>query len=126
MRCLKDKQSRSFVRFCRQSSLALLVAAASLSSTHFASAQNQLEQPDQREPIVVTVPAFQPTAPSTPTKPGTTSNIAKEALVFDRARTRIRMESDGTGSRETTTSIRILADAGVKAMAVLEFTYTAS
>jgi Domain of Unknown Function with PDB structure (DUF3857)/Transglutaminase-like superfamily len=126
MCCLNDKQSRPFVLFCRQSSMALLIAAASLSSTHFASAQNQLDQPDQREPMVVKVPAFQPTAPSIPTKPNTTSNIAKEALVFDRARTRIRMESDGTGTRETTTSVRILADAGVKAMAVLEFTYTAS
>jgi Domain of Unknown Function with PDB structure (DUF3857)/Transglutaminase-like superfamily len=123
MRCLNDKQSRPFVLFCRQSSIALLIAAASLCSTHFASAQDQQDQP---EPMVVKVPAFQPTAPSIPAKPSTTSSISKEALVFDQARTRIRMESDGTGTRETTTSVRILADAGVKAMAVLEFTYTAS
>jgi hypothetical protein len=36
------------------------------------------------------------------------------------------MEADGTGTRETTAAIRILADAGVKQMAVLTFTYTAS
>jgi len=39
---------------------------------------------------------------------------------------RIREEADGTGTRQTTARIRILADAGVKEMAVLTFTYTAS
>jgi len=36
------------------------------------------------------------------------------------------MDEDGTGTRETTARARILADSGVKAMAVLTFTYTAS
>lgn len=53
-------------------------------------------------------------------------DLSKEALVFDQYRTHIRMEADGTGTRETTARIRILADAGVKAMAVLPFTYSAS
>lgn len=38
--------------------------------------------------------------------------------------TRIRVEADGTGTRETTVRLRVLADAGVKAMAVLTFPYT--
>ncbi|MGD0830395.1 MAG: DUF3857 and transglutaminase domain-containing protein, partial [Terracidiphilus sp.] len=33
---------------------------------------------------------------------------------------------DGTGVRETTSRVRVMADSGVKAMAVLVFTYTAS
>ena len=51
-------------------------------------------------------------------------DVSKEAFVFDQYRTRIRMEADGTGTRETTARVRILADAGVKAMAVLPFTYS--
>lgn len=54
------------------------------------------------------------------------ADYSKEALVFERVVTRIREEEDGTGFRETTARIRIQADAGVKQMAVLEFTYTAS
>lgn len=53
-------------------------------------------------------------------------DLSKEALVFDQYRTRIHMESDGTGTRETTARIRILANAGVKAMAILPLTYSAS
>lgn len=53
-------------------------------------------------------------------------DVSKEALVFDKTVTRIREEADGTGTRETTARLRILADAGVKEMAVLTFTYTAS
>ncbi len=52
-------------------------------------------------------------------------DVSKEAFVFDQLRTRIRMEADGTGSRETTARVRVLADAGVKAVAVLTFSYTA-
>jgi transglutaminase-like putative cysteine protease len=62
------------------------------------------------------------TTPTTSASP----DISKEALVFDKITTRVREESDGTGSRQTTARVRILADAGVKEMAVLSFTYTAS
>ena len=54
------------------------------------------------------------------------ADVSKEALVFDQFHTRFHMDADGTGTRETTARIRILADAGVKAMAVLPFTYSAS
>jgi len=75
-----------------------------------------------------------PATPSNDNQPRRTVTVAvaklpdlsKEALVFDQYRTHIRMEADGTGTRETTARIRILADAGVKAMAVLPFTYSAS
>jgi hypothetical protein len=53
-------------------------------------------------------------------------DFAKEAVVFDKLVTRIREEPDGTGTRETTARIRVLADAGVKEFAVLAFTYTAT
>ena len=52
-------------------------------------------------------------------------DLSKEALAFDTVSTHIREESDGTGTRQTTARVRILADAGVKEMAVLTFTYTA-
>jgi hypothetical protein len=52
-------------------------------------------------------------------------DLSKEALVWEKMQTRIREEADGTGSRETTARVRILADAGVKQMAILTFTYTA-
>jgi hypothetical protein len=54
-----------------------------------------------------------------------TPDLSKEALVFEQYSTHIRMEADGTGARETTARIRIQADAGVKAMAILPFTYSA-
>jgi transglutaminase-like putative cysteine protease len=54
------------------------------------------------------------------------TDTSKEALVCDKLSTRLREESDGTNSREVTARFRILTDAGVKAMAVLTFTYTAS
>ena len=54
------------------------------------------------------------------------TDVSKEALVFDKLHTRIRMEADGTGTREQTSRVRVLADSGVKEMAVLTFTYTAS
>jgi len=62
--------------------------------------------------------ADKPAAP----KPG---DFSKEAVVFDKLLTRIHEEADGTGTRQTTARVRILADAGVKQMAVLTFTYTA-
>jgi len=66
-------------------------------------------------------PAAIPAAP-----PAKAPSVAKEAVVFDKLLTRIHEEADGTGTRETTARIRVLADAGVKEFAVLEFTYTAS
>ncbi|MGD0729825.1 MAG: DUF3857 and transglutaminase domain-containing protein [Terracidiphilus sp.] len=53
-------------------------------------------------------------------------DVSKEGLVIEKVYTRIRMEADGTGTRQVTSRTRLLADSGVKQMAVLTFTYTAS
>jgi hypothetical protein len=58
--------------------------------------------------------------------PAAKVDLSKEALVTDQFHTSVRMDADGTGTRETRARFRILADAGVKAMAVLSFTYTAA
>lgn len=71
----------------------------------------------------------QPAPPATPGKAPALVPIAdysKEALIIEKTLTKIREEADGTGYRETTASVRIQSDAGVKEMAVLEFTYTSS
>lgn len=67
-----------------------------------------------------------PASPAAVATPPKVPDVSKEALVFDQLTTRVREEADGTGTRETTARVRILADAGVKAMAVLDFSYTAS
>jgi len=54
------------------------------------------------------------------------SDFSKEAYVIERYYTRISTENDGTGIRETEAQVRMLADAGVKAFAVLSFTYTSA
>ncbi len=55
-----------------------------------------------------------------------TPDFSKEAYVIEHLDSRIRAEQDGTGTREVTAQIRVLADAGVKAFAVLSFTYTSA
>ena len=64
-------------------------------------------------------PAAQPISIKVP-------DVSKEGLVLESASTRFKVEADGTGSRETISRTRVLADSGVKALAVLAFTYTAS
>jgi tetratricopeptide (TPR) repeat protein/transglutaminase-like putative cysteine protease len=53
-------------------------------------------------------------------------DFSKEAYVIEKFDTRIIAEDDGSGSRERSAEIRILAEAGVKAFAVLSFTYTSA
>jgi hypothetical protein len=78
------------------------------------------------------LPATTPATPAPPPAPSISAtavkspDVSKEAVVFDKLYTRVREETDGTGARQTTARVRILADAGVKDMAVLTFTYTAS
>jgi len=91
--------------------IAVSVPPSSLAQEKASSTQN-MPSPNQPEAA-----AAKPAAPP--------SDLSKEALVFDKLSTRIREESDGTGTRQSTARIRILADAGVKEMAVLTFTYTA-
>ena len=76
------------------------------------------------------VPAFrvqgQTPAPTTPAKASPAGDFSKEAVVVEKVSTRVREEADGTGSHETSMRVRIQSEAGVKQMAVLLFTYTAS
>jgi hypothetical protein len=90
----------------------LIILAVNLGAQPSAAPQ---DKPAPAQPI-----GAQPAAAQKP------PDFSKEALVFDKFYTRVREEADGTGTRETTARIRILADAGVKQMAVQTFTYTAS
>ena len=97
---------------CRTAAAALLAACLS------GSLPARSQSPSAPAPPVTKPPASAPAA-----KPG---DYSKEALVVEKLYTRVREESDGTGTRQTTARIRLLADAGVKDMAVLAFTFTAS
>ena len=54
------------------------------------------------------------------------TDYSKEAYVIEQLHTVVAEQADGTGTREYTSVIRILAEAGVKAFAVLNFTYTSA
>ncbi len=83
-----------------------------------------LPSPAQAPPAANSASSQPPQSSSAPVAKA--PDVSKEALAFDLLSTRIREEADGTGTRETTARVRVLADAGVKEMAVLSFTYTAS
>jgi tetratricopeptide (TPR) repeat protein/transglutaminase-like putative cysteine protease len=54
------------------------------------------------------------------------SDYSKEAYVFEKAYQRVRVEDDGSGTREQEVEAKVLGDAGVKALAVLTFVYTSA
>lgn len=112
-------RTRAFKIYVRLCAFAL---AACLPFSSAARGQANIPSTAPATDKPVPVPLAQ-TALATAPKP---PDVSREALVFDKLATHIRMEADGTGTRETTAAIRILADAGVKQMAVLTFTYTAS
>ncbi len=51
-------------------------------------------------------------------------DFAKEAYVIERLYSRIKAEADGNVTRELTAEVKVLAEAGVKGFAVLNFVYT--
>jgi tetratricopeptide (TPR) repeat protein/transglutaminase-like putative cysteine protease len=53
-------------------------------------------------------------------------DFSKEAYVIEKLHTLITEEGDGTGTRERKAEIRMVAEAGVKLFAVLNFTYTSA
>ena len=61
-----------------------------------------------------------------PAAASSASDFSKEAYTIERHINRITTESDGTSSREVIAEVKMLADAGVKAFAVLSFTYTSA
>jgi len=58
--------------------------------------------------------------------PEVSPDYSKEAYVIERYDMRVVMENDGSGTRELTARVKMLAEAGVKAFAVLSFTYTSA
>jgi transglutaminase-like putative cysteine protease len=54
------------------------------------------------------------------------ADYSKEAFVIEKLYTRVNAADDGTNTRAVTAEIKIQADAGVKAFAVLSFTYTSA
>jgi hypothetical protein len=118
---MTDLPMRSFSFLFR--GLGSLVMAVCLCGALSVAAQGK-PTPAQTAPSQTAPAKTAPVASSTPpaAKP---LDLSKEALVFDKLYTLVREESDGTGTRQTTARIRIQADAGVKQMAVLTFTYTA-
>jgi len=104
-------------------SLGRIFSAAALAVLLCPFSVAQSQPPDASPKPALPVPeqstATQP-SPATPKTP----DFSKEAIVFDKLLVRQREEADGTGSREITVRARILADAGVKAMAVLSYPYS--
>ena len=100
-------------------SLCLMMAASApqLTAQEISVAQTSSTAVQTAKPIATETPT--PTSAKAP-------DFSKEAIVYEKYLTRVREEADGAGVRTTKVRARILADAGVKDMAVLEFTYTAS
>jgi len=70
------------------------------------------------------VPAQAPESKSTHSEPAAARpDYSKEAFVDEQDLTKIVFENDGTGTRETSTRIRIQSDAGVQHYGVLTFPY---
>ena len=111
MRCTTGPLIRSYCVLLRCFDWGLL-AAVCLCGPFFAAGQEKNAQSPPVPPLV-----------STATKQ---PDASKEALVLEKLYTRVRMEADGTGTRQITARIHILAESGVKSMAILTFTYTAS
>ena len=60
---------------------------------------------------------------SSPKPPDAKPDYSKEAFVIEQDATKITFENDGTGTRESTSQIRIQSDAGVQRYGVLTFPY---
>ncbi len=76
--------------------------------------------------LALSVWAATPVVSQLPEKSGVTRDYSKEAYVIEKIQVRITDEADGSGSRELSAEIKVLAEAGVKAFAVLNFTYTSA
>jgi len=109
---LLDSLMCSVAVLSRRTAPAVLAMVLCLTDLAIAAETAAAAQANQTPPQIATAPK----------KP----DFSKEAAVLEQFHTRIRMEADGTGTRETTARVRVLADAGVKALAVLGFTYTAA
>ena len=68
--------------------------------------------------------AAQAFAQATPAQKQVPPDFSKEAYVIEKVYSRIKAEADGNSTRELEAEIKVLADAGVKSFAVLNFVYT--
>ncbi len=102
--------------FLRSRSFAMVSMAACFCCLLSATAQEKPVTQLVKEQPAAAIPAAAAKA----------QDFSKEGLVLEQVHTAFRMEADGTGTRQITGRTRILADSGVKEMAVLTFTYTAS
>jgi hypothetical protein len=101
----------------RISLLAVLLAAIAL-----APALTQ-EKPAEK---ATGTPAQQSAPKPAEKSPFATQDFSKEAYIIERFATHIVAENDGTGTRELTAQVKVLAEAGVKAFAVLNLVYTSA
>jgi len=62
----------------------------------------------------------------TTAKPAVAADFQKEALVFERSETAIRMHADGTGERVTHIWLRLQSEGAARQFGVLAFSYAAS
>ncbi len=76
--------------------------------------------------VWVVIPVFAQAQVQVRDKPAAPRDYSKEAYVIEKLQTRIVEEADGSGTREVTAEVTVLAEAGVKAFAVLTFTYTSA
>jgi tetratricopeptide (TPR) repeat protein len=76
--------------------------------------------------LVLSIWLTLPVLPQLKEKPAPPHDYSKEAYVIEKLQTRITEEADGSGARELTAEVKMLAEAGVKAFAVLSFTYTSA
>src|ERR1700728_3675133 len=104
------------VTMSRRSSLLLLAAIA------LAPALAQ-EKPAEK---AAGTPAQQSAPKPAEKSPSATQDFSKEAYIIERLATHIVAENDGTGTRELTAQVKVLAEAGVKAFAVLNLVYTSA
>jgi tetratricopeptide (TPR) repeat protein len=78
-------------------------------------------------PVLAQVEVKEKPVPAASSSPSSSSqDYSKEAYVIEKYRTLVTEQADGTNTREHSAEIKILADAGVKAFAVLNFTYTSA
>jgi len=98
-----------------KTSLALVWLAGVLASAQSSNAANSATGAQKSNPS--------PAAAKADSSP---QDFSKQAYVIDQLYTHINEESDGTGTRELTAQVHVLAEAGVKAFAVLSFTYSSA
>jgi tetratricopeptide (TPR) repeat protein/transglutaminase-like putative cysteine protease len=93
------------------------------------AAPTQISPAPTPPPKIVTVqiaPAQTKTGEKTAAPDSSKQDYSKEAFVIERLDTKVAEQEDGTGVREVAAEVKILAEAGVKAFAVLSFTYTSA